>query len=751
MLTIIIIILYDLKLYFRNHDLRLWLMKQGKRRRPRLYKQFNPVKQQTMVGNYYNCSSTTYLVESFALNSCHRVISKKGKGRIPDPAFRRALNKRVHSLSRMATGRKCSDIDLQLLTQHFEKYIADVNLILQKVYSSDERAESIGKKLRKSKSRGYVVLMKENDLKWSKDNEFGQLVFGRMHRNAQETAARLILADHSRRDLVRTLLTILNDSQEDIDRLLKNKRVPADLVRQVRDNSKAKKNGSGFHYALSACKQVRRVLDELILSKLKESNQEIELPYLPRSARGRQRAKVQKFLKSTESVTIMQLVYSEIDNWHKNGFPFTIPEFRASTQDFSASTENATGQGYWFRMDPERPDEIIIYVKTPPGVLNTDKVGNSPYRNRTVRFRFLNWLPQKSKIAKEKAEEARQAGNHSRAQQLDYRAARFLDMNEQLMNTIILHHSVRELSSLKSHKKPDIERIKEFERKIGELQNSRRSAPPELQLRGKKVILSIPFLSPSKELLERTLSNSRTTRAGVDRGLRYPVVVSVKKEDGTYDDKFIEFIELFEKRERLREHARQLRSQIDKRRNNWEKKHPGLKVPVFILKKESMLASVWRKVRRLDREISHQVACQTTWFCEQHHVKTVYFEDLRYFQGKGGMRTFSWNLSSNLWGLIIEGVRYRRQAMGHKRGGVWTINPAWTSQKCSFCGEKGRRVEKITDTLESKGGEYFYCPVCKASLHADINAAHNIIHVQSKSSAAPGRTRDICPTLSNLQ
>jgi hypothetical protein len=129
----------------------------------------------------------------------------------------------------------------------------------------------------------------------------------------------------------------------------------------------------------------------------------------------------------------------------------------------------------------------------------------------------------------------------------------------------------------------------------------------------------------------------------------------------------------------------------------------------------------------------------------------VYFEDLKYFQGKGGMHTFSWNLSTNLWGLIIEGVRYRRQAMGHKRGGVWTVNPAWTSQKCSLCGEKGRCVEIITDTLESKGGEHFYCPICKVHLHADINAAHNIIHVQLKSSVIPGRTKDICLNLSNLQ
>jgi transposase len=641
---------------------------------------------------------------------------------------------------RPATGRKCSDFDLQLLTEHFEKYVVDVNLILQKVYSSDKQAEAISKKLKKSRSRGYVVLMKENDLKWSKDNKFGQLVFERMHRNAQETAARLILADHSRRNLVRALLSIFSESQKDIERVLKNNRIPADLVRRVRDNSEIKKNGSGFHYALSACKQVRRVLDEFILSKLKDLNQDIELSYEPRSYRGRQRAKVRKFWKSNELEEVKKAVYSEIAQWHNEGFPLTTPVFKATTQDFTASTENATGQGYWFRLDPERPDQIIIYIKTPPGILNDERIGRSPYRSRTIRFRFLNWFTRKASRAKEKAEEARIEGNLARSQQLEFRAARFLDMKEQLMNTIALHHSMRELSKLKSRKELNLERIAELEKKIGELKDSRRSAPPELHLRGKKAILSIPFLSPSKELLEKTLHNSRTANAGVDRGIRYPVVITVREKDGTYHDRFLGYKRLLSKREKLRQRARELKSQIDKRRNNWEKKHQGLRAPAHILKRERDLAAIWCKVRRLDREISHQVACETVWFCEQHHVKTIYFEDLRYYQGKGGMHSLSWKLSTNLWGMIIEGTRYRRESMGHRRGGIWTVNPAWTSQTCNLCGERGVRVEKENETTEMKGGEFFYCSNCQVHLHADLNAARNIVKIKTEPNAVLGRT-----------
>ena len=762
-------------------------MTQELQRRP-----WEQAKQKTMDGNIISVGSRRprqYLVESFALNSYHRKVSRKGEGRVPDPQFGKRAVSQVQTLSRTATGRKCGFVDLKTLTNHFQRYCKAVNLILEQVYSNDKHSEEIGERLSKSRSRGYVVLMKEYDLKWTKDNEFGELVFGRMHRNALEAAARIILSDHTRRILVRTLVNILVESEDDLKRLMKNKRVPADLIRRVRDQSEIKRNGSGFHYALSACKQVRRILDERVLSKIPKppvesqdsvhhnrhasisedrlasvSAEKTDSPLpndqAPRKQRirgghrVRQRAKVRELWKdkSKKSESIRNLIRSEVTRWSEDGFPFTTPVFKATTEDFSASTENTTGQGYWFRSDPERPDEIILYIKTPPGLQSVECDPNSPYRSQTLRLRFLNWFPRKAKRAQKKAEEARAAGNISRAKQLTFRAATFIDMSEQLMNTIALHHVVRELTNLKARKDLDTEGIVELEVQLKKLRTSRRSAPPRLQLRGNKVILSIPFLSPDKKLLEKTLDASQLTAyAGVDRGIRFPVVLSVRDEHGTYHDRHIGFKNLFAKRERLRQRTRELNSQIDRRKNNWEKKHPGLQAPAYILKKEMELASVWRKVRRLDREISHLVASETVWLCEKHMVKTVYFEDLRSFQGKGGMHSYSWKLSTNLWGLMIEGVRYRRQAMGHRRSSVWTVNPAWTSQTCSRCGERGVRVKRPDDTEEMRGGEHFFCPHCQMKLHADVNAARNIIKVKHEASAVPGRTGQRCPTLSKFQ
>ena len=108
---------------------------------------------------------------------------------------------------------------------------------------------------------------------------------------------------------------------------------------------------------------------------------------------------------------------------------------------------------------------------------------------------------------------------------------------------------------------------------------------------------------------------------------------------------------------------------------------------------------------------------------------------------KACRQRLSYNLSSNLWGKVIDTVRYMRESLGHSKYSVWTVNPRYTSQTCHVCGERGKRVEDENSTTKKKGGEYFYCEKCKEHFHADVNAARNIIHVQDNlSSAAPGRS-----------
>jgi transposase len=662
--------------------------------------------------NYW--PSSTLLVQKFSLNSYSRLVGRKGQGREPSSSINPSEELRRFS------GRKCNTQDLSVLSESFSNYRRAVNIILERVFSDFSYAQSLGEELEEKKGMMYLVLRKEKRLSWTAENELGQLVYERLHRNALETAARIIYAQYTRRRLVNSLLEILSSDTRQILRLMKNRRIPSDLARRLKDTVE-KKSNSSYHYAISACRQVRSVLRKSVDGTYPLAECE-------------RRKSVRELLddKFPERQKTQAILINQVREWKTKGFPFITPTFLKDTVDFSASTENSTGQGYWFEFNSERENEIILYIKTPSGIMGHKLDTSSPYKSQTVRLRFLNWFPRKAKRAKRKAQAARTKGHIQRAIQLEYQAARFEDMSQQLINTIQLQRFTREFANERAKHEKNETRIDELKTIIYDLKKARRSAPPVIKVNGKKVILSIPFMSPDVELLKTVLPacSTRKRRSGVDRGLRHSMVVSVKNGDDSYKETMIGRQDLFEKREQLRQQTRVLMSEVTLKKNNWERKHAGQQPPAFILKKERELESVWRKVRRLDMEISHQIAAETVWFCEQHGVKTIYFEDLRSFQGKGGMGRHSWNLSSNLWGKMIDGVRYRREALGHRNGGIWLVSPTWTSQTCHICGKKGIRVGDENSTDEQKGGEYFYCSRCDEHFHADINAARNIMDVQ---------------------
>ena len=97
-------------------------------------------------------------------------------------------------------------------------------------------------------------------------------------------------------------------------------------------------------------------------------------------------------------------------------------------------------------------------------------------------------------------------------------------------------------------------------------------------------------------------------------------------------------------------------------------------------------------------------------------------------------------LNTHLWGTTINTVRCMRVSLGHSPYSVWTVNQRYTRQTCHICGERGVRVENAISKTKRKGGDYFYCEKCDSHFHVDINAARNIIHVQSRFSAFSGRT-----------
>ena len=94
---------------------------------------------------------------------------------------------------------------------------------------------------------------------------------------------------------------------------------------------------------------------------------------------------------------------------------------------------------------------------------------------------------------------------------------------------------------------------------------------------------------------------------------------------------------------------------------------------------------------------------------------------------------------NNIQGIFAR-QKFMRESMGHSKYSVWTVNPRHTSQMCHQCEARGIRVEDEASSVEKKGGEYFYCMRCNEYLHADVNAARNIMHVHQGPSAVAGRT-----------
>lgn len=710
-------------------------MTQESQRRP--WTQKRKQKQKTMDGKLITYSkSKSYLVESFVLNSENREISRKGKGRTPDPSFERNNNsiQQLSILSKLSGG-KVRDIDFALLTSHFENYVKVVNIILSRIYMTDKRAQFLGKALSEYRGRAYTLLWKETDLCYKHNDVYKELVYERLHRNALEHAGRTLLADYTRRALFSSAIKVLAESSDDSLKLLRRKRIPADLLRRVRDSCDAvKNNGSGYHYTLGVLRQIRLALDRSILDSMG----------LNIGWRGRQRKKVSSLIKenSPEYIQIKILVETILHKWDSEGYSLTVPQLRRNSLDFSASTENNTGQGYWFTLDLERENEVLLHLKLPPGIIGPHPDA-SPYKEKTLTLRFLDWLPRAASEASEKAQKTEEIENFPRAEKLRFQAAKFEDMHQQLKSTIELQHLTHNLIKLQQKKvcdECDVSEVLALESRIKELKQVRRSAPPRLLLRDNRIILQIPFLSPNGEVSSKVLGTREyDNRAGVDRGIRVPVVLSVKKEQ-EYTELLLKVEYLIGNRECLRKQAYRIQSVADKKKQNWERKRKGLSYPGYILKKERHIDALWRKVRRLDREVARLIASETVWFCEEHRVKTLFFEDLRSFQAHAGSKDLSYNLSSNLWGVIIDTVRYMRESLGHSKYNVWTVNPRYTSQTCHVCGKRGLRVKDETSTIERKGGEYFYCSECGEHFHADVNAARNIIHVHPGPSVVSGRT-----------
>ncbi|TFG05688.1 hypothetical protein EU538_11225, partial [Candidatus Thorarchaeota archaeon] len=335
------------------------------RRRPRRRRESDDSqKQLTMDGKLISLPSTAhqntglkYLVQSFTLCSVDREVNKKGKGKRPDPRYRRCSPEPVARELEAVTGRKVRDVDLSLLGRYFEKYVGLVNLVLEGVYSDSKRIDIVGEELNSYRGQGYVLLKKEEYLAYKDNPDISDQCFERLYRNVLEQAARIIQSNWLRRQLMRTAIELVKEDRDALLRLLKNKYIPSQIIKDLRSRCESTKdNGSSYYYALSVLKQLRRTLDEHVLTERSESL----------GFRASQRRRVRRYVKDTaESSEIVACVDALLHQFSTEGYPFNVPKMYPHTEDFSASTENSPGQGYWYSQDLEKENEVLFFLKLP--------------------------------------------------------------------------------------------------------------------------------------------------------------------------------------------------------------------------------------------------------------------------------------------------------------------------------------------------------------------------------------------------
>lgn len=184
---------------------------------------------------------------------------------------------------------------------------------------------------------------------------------------------------------------------------------------------------------------------------------------------------------------------------------------------------------------------------------------------------------------------------------------------------------------------------------------------------------------------------------GVDVGVKYPAYICLS--DNTYERQSIgTALELFKQREQFRSRRKRVQSQLKLAKGGKGRKDK-LKALEKLKDKESNFAKTY----------NHQISKSVIEFAKKHKCGTIHMEKLQ----------SEWMNSKILgsWGY------YQLQTMIEykaKREGITVkyIDPAYTSQTCSRCGN--------VDKENRKDQEHFKCTKCSFELNADHNASINI-------------------------
>lgn len=130
------------------------------------------------------------------------------------------------------------------------------------------------------------------------------------------------------------------------------------------------------------------------------------------------------------------------------------------------------------------------------------------------------------------------------------------------------------------------------------------------------------------------------------------------------------------------------------------------------------LRQVSGKEMRRVRHINHETSKAIVHAAVQAGVARITMEDLTYIRDriKAGKRVRA-RLHRWAWRQLQTFIEYKAKAVGIA---IAYVNPAYTSQTCSCCGQIGKRT-----------AHRFVCEKCGFRAHADLNASRNLVRIGS--------------------
>lgn len=130
-------------------------------------------------------------------------------------------------------------------------------------------------------------------------------------------------------------------------------------------------------------------------------------------------------------------------------------------------------------------------------------------------------------------------------------------------------------------------------------------------------------------------------------------------------------------------------------------------------KSRKVVAHIHERISNKRQNFSHQLARK---FANKYN--TICVEDLSINDmQKNNFRCINKSISDAAWRQFLDLLVCKAAEAGKR---TVKINPAYTSQACSVCGN--RQKLKLSDRM-------YHCPCCGLSLNRDVNAAKNILAI----------------------